>query len=239
MRTPQLGLTPTLRPGLVVGLAAVLIGLASPASASLITFNSRAAFNAAAPGLPVEDFEEGNAVAGSGVPIESPLNSSTNDGFFLPGEILPGLTLQSSNVGLSGDLYLGGPGWDGNPSIMVGSNFFQESLNLLFSGTNAVGLDIGSLFSDSTIAVSIFGAGDLLLGSFNVAATGSGTFFGVVNDSGSITRINLNSLTGQTEWADNIAFGTAASSPVPEPATLSLLAVGLVGAAVRRFRRRK
>lgn len=31
------------------------------ASATLITFSSRALFNAAAPGLPVEDFEEGNS----------------------------------------------------------------------------------------------------------------------------------------------------------------------------------
>ncbi len=214
-----------------------LIGFAAPASAALLTFDTRAAFNAAAPGLPVEDFEEGNIGAGGIAGFDDPLDSSTNNTFFAPGDILTGLTLEASTEE-GGDLFILGAGFDLDPSIVVGANFFEASLDLLFSGASAIGLDIGSALDDSTVTVSVFGPGDLLLNTFNVAATGTGTFFGVINDSGTISRINLLafSTTDQAEWVDNVAFGAAPASPspVPEPATLSLLGIGLAGAAVRR-----
>jgi hypothetical protein len=115
-------------------------------------------FDAAAPGLPVEDFEDANVAAGGVVTFSDPLDSTSSNAVFAPG--------------------------------------------------------------------------DVLLGSAPVVMTaGSSSFFGVINDSGPLTRIRIDdgvALLG--ELVDDVAFGT-----VPEPATL-LVGVG-VGAGARRLRR--
>src|SRR6188768_3403188 len=116
----------------VAGFVMTLIGFAAPASAALLTFDTRAAFNAAAPGLSVEDFEEGNIGAGGIEGFDDPLDSSTNNVFFAPGDILAGLTLDASTEE-GEDLFILGAGFALNPSIVVGANFFEASLNLLFS----------------------------------------------------------------------------------------------------------
>ena len=217
----------------------VLIGttilFASPAHATTITFGTRAAFNLAAPGLPIEDFEEAAVAAGGVATIPDPLSSATNNAVFATGTILPGLTLSTPDAHNPDDLAVAGAGFASNPSKAVYANFFTDTLDLTFAGTNAVGLDILSAFSGSTIRISVFGAGNALLGTFDIFAPNSGAFFGVVNDAGLITRINLSSLSGEAEAADNVAFGTAATA-VPEPGTLLLLgsALTLLGVKLRR-----
>ena len=47
-----------------IGLFAISLLSASTASAALVTFNTRAAFDLAAGILPIEDFEEGNVANG-------------------------------------------------------------------------------------------------------------------------------------------------------------------------------
>ena len=215
--------------------AVALLAASSTASAALITFNTRATFDAQAGVLPIETFEEGNIAAGAVAPCPSPLSSASNNGCFATGDILPGLTLDSSTARPTDGLALAGAGFGGVPSKTVFANFFSDSLNLMFSGSSAVGFDLFSQFSNSTITVSVFGAGDVLLNSFNIAATTGGVFFGVINDAGLITRINLFSLTDQAEGVDNIAFGQQA---VPEPASLALLGAGLLGVARARRRAR-
>ena len=212
--------------------AAALLLMSSTASAALVTFNTRAAFDGAAGILPIETFEEGNVAPGNIVACPGLLASTTNNACFSAGDILPGITLTSSTVRPADGLALAGAGVNTLPSKAVFANFFTDSLDLAFTSSSAVGFDLISQTAPSTITVSVFGAGDVLLGSFDIAATPAGVFWGVIGDS-QITRINLFSATNQAEGVDNVAFGQTA---IPEPATLALLGAGLLG--VSRARRR-
>ena len=208
-------------------LAMLLVG-ATDASAALITFNSRAAFDLAAPGLPVEDFEEANVAAGSTATFTGALNSTTNNAVFGPGEILAGFSLEATdNV-----LVALGNGFFSFPTVNVGPNFFSADSNLRFTNASAVGFDLHTNIT-SNMTISVFGEGDVLLSSFviGVASGSTATFFGVINDSGLITRLNVNAVNdGAGEVFDNVAFGAA----VPEPSTVLLIGGGLLAVAARR-----
>lgn len=222
-----------MRMTIVAGAAALLLVASSTASAALITFGTRAGFDAQAGVLPIETFEEGNVAAGAVKPCPGLLQSTTINDCFVAGDILPGVTFQSSTPGPEG-LALTGDGFAGITSKAIFANQFTDTLDMVFGGSNAVGFDLLSQFAASTITVSVFGAGDVLLGSFDVAATTTGVFWGVISDQ-AIRRINLSSLSNQAEGVDNVAFGQTA---VPEPASLALLGAGLLGVARARRRAR-
>ena len=65
-------------------------------------------------------------------------------------------------------------------------------------------------------------------------------FVGIVSTNGDIRSIVISnpSANGDTVGYDNVEFAPAAPTPVPEPASLVLLGTGLIGAGVRRYRRR-
>jgi hypothetical protein len=225
---------------LMWALCAVL-GIASSSQAVVITYANLAAFNAAAPGLPVEGFQNANTSASVG--FNGPLNSATNNFAFSPGDILPGITITDSTPA-SVDLFIAGPGQSSNPTIAVGSNFpSTDTLNLVFSPTvTAVAFDLFQNFgggfqsgSPQTYTVSLFGVGNVLLGSFNTTVpSGSGGFFGATSTD-AITRITINGPAGAFEVIDNVRFGQAAA--VPEPISLVVFG-GLVlgGGLVARKR---
>jgi hypothetical protein len=85
----------------------------------LTFYSSEATFDAAFPGLPVEDFGEGVVPAGGATGCPSPLSSTSNNACFLPAQILRGLELLDS-TGPSGDgLALMDAGYFGLPSKSI------------------------------------------------------------------------------------------------------------------------
>ena len=211
-------------------------------AAALTFYTTQAGFNAAAPGLPVEDFSN-SAALGSPyyAAIPSPLSSTASDGVFTPGGVRPGLTLTTLNPGQVSTA-LDVEGSSGPKS--VGTNWFQDTLVLGFSpAVSAVGENVfGNVYPGPGFAGGVTESvynGAMLLGSKTITeAAGAGGFIGVTSPAANITGVNL-LFTPATDMDSNtfvndVAFGTA-----PEPSPAALIAVtSAVGLSGRRRRRR-
>lgn len=229
-----------------------LAGLATaaePAPAAVITYTTWAGFDAAAPGVPVEGFQ--NATSSATQVFTGPLNSGMNSGPFTPNTILPGITVANSSPHGS-DLFLAGPGQSSNPTLAVGTqNPDSAFLVLQFSpGVTAVAFDLFQNFSGGTqsgspqtYTVILFDPSNNVLGVFGAGVpSGSAGFFGATSTSDSIGRVEVLGPialgVGAYEVVDNVAFGSAAAGGVvstPEPGTVAVFAaLGLVACGLRR-----
>src|SRR5262245_25143573 len=205
--------------------------LAADARATLVIYSDRATFDAANPGLPIETFEEGNVDPQTTRGLFPPLDSTTNDSTFSPGDILPSV---SFDVSPPGTLAIYGTGTFGLHIKTIAAGTFTSGLDIVFAeGASAVGFDVFNVeFSTSPITISIFGESGLL-GQESVPALDNSNpdFFGVSSDMEPITRINLldaENLFQGVEGVDNVAFNI-----VPEPSTALLLMLGLFALAAR------
>src|SRR5690349_17054428 len=88
--------------------AILFVSLSIPGHGSLLTYNSRALFNEAAPGLPLETFETGLVPAHGLTTCTGPLSSASASGCFPAGALLPGV-IYSALPGPS--MVLLGPGF--------------------------------------------------------------------------------------------------------------------------------
>jgi hypothetical protein len=212
-----------------------------PAAAQVTVFGSRALFNAANPGLPIEDFEAAN-VAGSFVTFTGPLNSATNNGTFTTGNILPGISLVDDPGPGANDLLALGTGAVTGATKAVGNFTSPDALDLLFApGVSAVGFDLFAAGSpgrpvDATVVVQLFDGGGQI--SSTLVPTGGDIVFVGFSSVTPIVRVSLLGANQTTSrFVDNVAFGSSIASAAPEPASLALLGVtGLpvVGAIIRR-----
>lgn len=239
-RARELAVTHTQHPTKAHGIPLLallaLCAIAAPASASIITFNSRIAFNAAAPGLPVETFESGLVAAGAVTPCTGPLSSANGSTCFPPGGLLPGVTYASVPASSLDMVVLGAGGAAGNPSKALGPNQFASTLDILFSGSpTAIGFDFFPGPIAGNVVIAAFSPGNTSLGIFTVPGLVAPNFFGLISTD-AIGRLNIASQSSQPgELIDNLAFGTSSTpAPVPEPSTLLLLGSGAVAMAARR-----
>ena len=176
---------------------------ALPAS-SLTYYTSRTAFNTAAPGLPLQVFQP----LFSPAVIPAPLSSTTNNSDFVPGSILPGITISNQNAAsYSTGLYVAGSSvacnWFGDPLVLsfapsilaFGADFFASSGGSSWAGTFTAALYNGK----KKIGTARFKEG-----------AGQTTFFGATATA-PITKIVVSFFPStDVDWAphvENIAFG--------------------------------
>lgn len=172
----------------------------STKAAVLTFFNNQAAFTAAAPGLTLEDFENGSVAPGALIGCPSPLSNSSPGACFPAGELVDGFSF-SATAGVTVSL---GPGVvPVNPTAWIAADLFVAGSFFEFSDPDvfAVGFDVFSFFG-VPITVSVFGDGGALLGTA-VVPVGT-TFFGVKADE-TITRVSA--AAGAVPVYDNLQFG--------------------------------
>lgn len=157
-------------------------------------FTDRAECDTSCPGLPVENFETSNCASNDSSELPAPLNSSSDDACFIPGQILPGIEFANDGTDRAGnELVFFGGNLAGLSSDVVLADFFVDPYFITFPGNvvDTVCMDIVSIFSiTNTCDIDIYGTSGLL-GSTTVPCPEAGSFFGVQSDSDIISDRNL------------------------------------------------
>lgn len=231
---------------LVLSAGAIVMSsvFASAAMAAPIYYSDWSTFNAANPGLTVEDFEDWDATDTTGFapPVDS---TSSIEGVVSPGEVAPGVTFALTD---GTGAYFAAPGQSSQPTNAIGVDLPRSAgWDISFSiPVTAVALEVfqndggGDQFGFDILAtVDIYGTSGLLDSVDITIPSGAAGFFGVFTGLDEITSVVVNN-TDSYDVIDNVAFGIGSGeiTDVPEPATLSLFAFGLTGLALARRRRK-
>lgn len=188
------------------------------AYASPIYYTDRTSFDLANPSTVLEDFESVSTIA--------EVLAGTN--------ILPGVSFALTS---GTDAYLAGPGQSSNPTQAIGVNTpTSAGWEMIFNiAVNAVAFDVFQNFGggsqsgqDILATVNLYDINGFL-GTYDTnIPSGQAGFFGTFTGTDYITRLTVNNVNSY-DVIDNVAFsGTA---PVPEPATMFLFCIGLLGLA--------
>jgi len=181
-------------------------------SGGLVFYSDRASFDAAVPGLPCEDFEEGNVPPGGVVGCPDPIDENSNTACFVPADILPGIQFASQRAPDPQGIALLGAGFFGNASKCIVANFFVDYFDVNFPNADmhSAGMDLHCYFPNAdTVNIDIFGPGNVLLGSTTATCNNAGSFFGVISTTPAdpMTKIRIFSPLNSAEGVDNICFG--------------------------------
>jgi len=202
---------------------------------TLTYFTSRSDFLAQFHDLALEGFEAGTVPDADAVGCPGPLDASSNNHCFLPGEIQPGIRFNSDHASgqdeTGNELALLGTGFGPGTSKQLVALFDVDAFIIDFTtNVTAAGMDLVS-YSDNTCRIDVFGPNAVLLGSTTAPCTKGGTFWGV-SSTESISRIRIFSPPDQFEGVDNVSFGTAAAPPPPPVANPGGPYTGVAGSPV-------
>lgn len=181
-------------------------------------YSDRATFQAANPGLALEDFETTLYPPGSGIilPCPQPASSAGSAGCYNPGELLPGFSMTSPGAGSPGaELVIidGAAGFGSPPGIVLGSNTFVATTRVDFDPpVAAVGFDVVTLLSGNPVSINIYdAAGALINGQTGVPGGAAGSFWGVDSDTPIAAVEIADPSGGDVEVLDDMEFG----NPIP------------------------
>ncbi|MEM1080056.1 MAG: hypothetical protein AAGH65_00590, partial [Pseudomonadota bacterium] len=201
----------------------------------LLLFSSRELFEQLVPAATCEDFEAGGFTGIDG--FAAPLDSTTSNAFFAPGDIVEGITIADDPINDTGGGSASGlvgvaAGQFGTPSQSVVANTFADSLNITFDVPQAlVALDVVNFTAEDAVDVSFFDATDTLIGTLNGPVGPAGAFLGVQSET-PIARVNVFTVSGAgAEGGDNICFSNSSlldSQPVPTLSAWSIIALSLL-----------
>ncbi len=199
--------------------------------ATTVTFNTRAAFNAATTGTTTVNF---NGVAPSGGFVGALPTFTSNGVIFTPGA---GNNLFVTDTGFDTFYQFAGAS-GGVLSVQAGTT---RTLNIALGGSfTAIGFDVNNVnFTGPLTITATLSNGDVT----SFTTTPAGNFFGFTTTpaivSLSLTAPNTGGSFGFS--IDNFTFGQAqgGGTAVPEPATMILLGTGLAGVVAKVRKRRK
>ncbi len=169
-------------------------------------YTDRAAFDIDAPGLPTEDFTESSPDPPA-VPWEGPINNQTDNGFYRPGDLIDGFSIDC--IPDPDRMVVLTKGFLGVESTCVGPNTFADDTNITFPTDNvtAVGMELLCPLGAETVDIEIFGLDGVSLGTTtHLTGTTAGTFWGVISDD-IITKIIIVGPGYTGEMVDNLVFG--------------------------------
>jgi hypothetical protein len=180
-------------------------------------YTDRTAFQAANPGLPLEDFESSPVLPGDLEYCDEPINDVSNN-CFIAGDLIPGFSLstfEGIRAGCSVDecpmVILGAGLIGGNTDIVVGPNYLNDTYLITFDPpVSAAGMDFFSTGETFDIVIT---DGNGMTTMTTAAASLTGTFWGVECPE-MVASIQLISSIGVSELIDNLEFGVNAP-PIP------------------------
>ena len=200
-------------------LVSIAFAISSFANAGLITFNDKALFDAYTGGGVVDDMESAGSSTGS-----STHTTATNDFSW---------TMSDYNCenGYGCSATFGGT--TGNSLMMqsAGDDFIWTygNGNFVFSsGITSFGIQFGSYYGNSEITLNGLSSG----------VQASGSFFGIASDdNATFTNVAYTKSLVYGSFDDVSYSRSNIIASVPEPSTLAIFALGMIGLASRRFKK--